>query len=227
MLLAHVIDCARLTFLTTASWFAQLLDGRPCNETNDAALWRGNCHTHEESTTRMDFLLRLEQSGFATWVREGGTIWELPIDPLYAHARTRRRSPASTAGDRPPDSGLRQQLPLAPMKRLFPVMWMAFAVTAASGTALLIADATTKLASPVFYVKMVFVALGPRQPAAAEDARLRRTARRHTASRGECQAAGRHVAAPLGGGHHGRPPDGLPRAGQRPRLASEADPHES
>lgn len=32
-------------------------------------------------------------------------------------------------------------------------------MTAASGTALLIADASTKLASPVFYVKMVFVAL--------------------------------------------------------------------
>jgi hypothetical protein len=38
-------------------------------------------------------------------------------------------------------------------------MWVAFAVTALSGLALLIADASTRLASPVFYVKMVFVAL--------------------------------------------------------------------
>jgi hypothetical protein len=55
--------------------------------------------------------------------------------------------------------GFGSQVPLSPFKRLFPAMWTAFAVTAVSGTALLIADATTKLASPVFYVKMVFVAL--------------------------------------------------------------------
>ena len=50
-------------------------------------------------------------------------------------------------------------MPLAPLKRLFPLLWVAFAVTAISGTALLIADASTKLASSVFYVKMVFVTL--------------------------------------------------------------------
>lgn len=32
----------------------------------------------------MDFLLRLEQSGFATWVREGGTIWSYPFI-LFMH----------------------------------------------------------------------------------------------------------------------------------------------
>jgi len=55
--------------------------------------------------------------------------------------------------------GFAPSIPLAPMKRLYPVMWAALAVTAASGTALLIADATTKLTSPVFYVKMVLVGL--------------------------------------------------------------------
>jgi hypothetical protein len=38
-------------------------------------------------------------------------------------------------------------------------MWTAFGLTAVSGTALLIADASTRLVSPVFYVKMVFVGL--------------------------------------------------------------------
>jgi hypothetical protein len=55
--------------------------------------------------------------------------------------------------------GLAPALPLAPMVRLFPTMWAAFVVAAASGTALLIADATTKLAQPVFWVKLLFVAL--------------------------------------------------------------------
>ncbi|MNC90155.1 hypothetical protein D3C83_62190 [compost metagenome] len=45
------------------------------------------------------------------------------------------------------------------MVRFYPLMWSAFGVAAASGVALLIADATTKLAQPVFWVKMLFIAL--------------------------------------------------------------------
>jgi hypothetical protein len=39
-------------------------------------------------------------------------------------------------------------------------MWAGFWINAASGTALLMADATTKLTNPVFGIKMVFVTLG-------------------------------------------------------------------
>jgi uncharacterized membrane protein len=38
-------------------------------------------------------------------------------------------------------------------------MWAGFWVNALSGTALLVADATTKLTNPVFYIKMAFVTL--------------------------------------------------------------------
>ena len=38
-------------------------------------------------------------------------------------------------------------------------MWFAFAVTAASGTALLVADMSARLHSSIFYVKLGFVAL--------------------------------------------------------------------
>ena len=106
----------------------------------------------------MDFLLRLEQSGFATWVREGGSIWSYPTI-LFAHTLGLATLAGVNAGIDLRILGFAPHMPLAPLKRLFPVMWAAFVVTAASGTALLIADATTKLASPVFYVKMVFVAL--------------------------------------------------------------------
>ena len=106
----------------------------------------------------MDFLLRLEQSGFATWVREGGGLWSYPAI-LFLHTLGLATLAGVNAGVDLRILGFARQLPLAPMVRLFPVMWTALAVTAASGTALLVADATTKLASPVFYVKMVFVAL--------------------------------------------------------------------
>ena len=56
--------------------------------------------------------------------------------------------------------GVARQIPLAPMRRLFPWMWAGFVVNALSGIALLIADATTKLANPVFLVKMAFITLG-------------------------------------------------------------------
>src|SRR5262249_39119729 len=48
--------------------------------------------------------------------------------------------------------------PLAPLDRLFPVIWIGFWVSAASGLLMLAVDATTKLANPMFSVKMIFVA---------------------------------------------------------------------
>jgi hypothetical protein len=106
----------------------------------------------------MDFLLRLEQSGFATWVREGGSIWSYPAI-LFAHTLGLATLAGVNAGMDLRILGFARQMPLAPLKRLFPLLWAAFAVTAISGIALLVADASTKLASRVFYVKMVFVAL--------------------------------------------------------------------
>ena len=106
----------------------------------------------------MDFLLRLEQSGFASWVREGGSIWSYPAI-LFAHTLGLATLAGVNAGMDLRILGFARQMPLAPLKRLFPLLWAAFAVTALSGIALLVADASTKLASPVFYIKMVFVAL--------------------------------------------------------------------
>ena len=55
--------------------------------------------------------------------------------------------------------GVAPSLPLAPMERFFPLLWVAFWINATTGTILLVADATTKLTNPDFYVKMVFIAL--------------------------------------------------------------------
>src|SRR6185436_9501574 len=55
--------------------------------------------------------------------------------------------------------GLAPALPLRPMERFFPLLWVGFWVNAITGTVLLAADATTKLANVDFYVKMVFIFL--------------------------------------------------------------------
>ncbi len=106
----------------------------------------------------MDFLQQLEQSGFATWVREGGSIWSYPAI-LFAHTLGLATLAGVNGGIDLRILGFGAGVPLAPLRRLFPLLWVAFGVTALSGTALLVADATTKLASPVFYVKMIFVGL--------------------------------------------------------------------
>jgi hypothetical protein len=55
--------------------------------------------------------------------------------------------------------GLAPALPLAPMEKFFPLLWIGFWVNAFTGVILLAADATTKMMNPDFYVKMGFIAL--------------------------------------------------------------------
>ena len=55
--------------------------------------------------------------------------------------------------------GVASQVSLAPMEKFLPVMWLGFWINAVSGSVLLVADASTKLANPAFAVKMSFIAL--------------------------------------------------------------------
>lgn len=106
----------------------------------------------------MDFLTWLEQTWLAVWVREGGSIWSYPF-VLFMHTLGLATLAGISGSIDLRILGVAPQIPLAPLARFFPMLWTAFAVTALSGTALLVADATTRLTSPVFYVKMIFVAL--------------------------------------------------------------------
>jgi hypothetical protein len=56
--------------------------------------------------------------------------------------------------------GIAPTVPIRPLERLYPIIWSAFGINALTGTILLIADATTKLTNPDFYVKMVFIFFG-------------------------------------------------------------------
>jgi hypothetical protein len=106
----------------------------------------------------MDFAQALQQTALARWIGESGSLWGYPTI-LFLHTLGLATLAGLSAGIDLRILGLAPALPLAPMVRLFPTMWAAFAVAAATGVALLIADATTKLAQPVFWVKLLFVGL--------------------------------------------------------------------
>lgn len=106
----------------------------------------------------MDFLIRIEQTGFSTWVRESTSILAFPTI-LLLHTIGMALVVGVNAGIDLRILGIASELPLVPLEKYFPILWAGFWMNAVSGTALLAADASTKLANPVFYVKMVFIAL--------------------------------------------------------------------
>lgn len=106
----------------------------------------------------MDILRTLEESSFSQWVTGSSSIFAFPTI-LLLHTIGMGIVVGINAGIDLRILGLAPALPLAPMERFFPLFWAGFWVNATTGTILLIADATTKLTNPDFYVKMVFIAL--------------------------------------------------------------------
>ena len=106
----------------------------------------------------MDFLARLEQSGFSTWVRESPSVWAYPT-VLFLHTVGLGFlvGPSMVIDLRV--LGFSRDLPLEPMKRFFPLMYFGFWINATSGLVLVMIDATTMLVNPLFYIKIGFIAL--------------------------------------------------------------------
>src|SRR5215510_10711503 len=116
------------------------------------------CEAFGSAPYMMDFLLRIEQSGFCTWVRESPSVWAFPT-VLLVHTIGMGLVVGINAGVDLRILGLAPALPLKPMERFFPLLWVGFWVNAFTGVILLAADATTKMTNPDFYVKMGFIAL--------------------------------------------------------------------
>ena len=106
----------------------------------------------------MDFLLRLEQTGLSSWIRESTSLFAFP-GILLLHTIGMALVVGISAGIDLRILGIAPALPLGPMESFFPILWIGFWMNAVTGTLLLMADATTKLANPDFYVKMVLIAL--------------------------------------------------------------------
>jgi hypothetical protein len=106
----------------------------------------------------MEFLSQIEQSGFSTWVRESGSQWSYPTI-LFLHTVGLAFLVGLNVAIDLRILGVARRLPLAPFERFYRIMWMGFWINAVSGVILLAADATTKLVSPIFYVKMALIAV--------------------------------------------------------------------
>ena len=107
----------------------------------------------------MEFAQQLQQTALARWIGESGALYGYPL-LLFLHTLGLASIAGLNAGISLRILGVAPGLTLAPMVRCYPMMWLAFAITVVSGLGLLIQDAVTKLGQPVFYVKLLLVALG-------------------------------------------------------------------
>ena len=107
----------------------------------------------------MHFLNSLEQMPFSIWVRESSSIWAFPTF-LVVHTIGMSIVAGLSAMISLAVLGFWPHIPLRPLERLYPLIWIGFWINAATGTVLLIADATTKLTNWDFGVKMAFVFAG-------------------------------------------------------------------
>ena len=106
-----------------------------------------------------EFFTLLEQSGFGQWVRDAPTIWAFPTI-LVLHTIGMGIVAGGSAMISLMILGFWPAAPIKPFERMFPWMWVAFWINAVTGTMMLVADATNKLTSLDFYIKMALVFAG-------------------------------------------------------------------
>ena len=105
-----------------------------------------------------DFLLRIEQSGFSQWVRESDSLFSF-AGILLLHTIGMGFVVGISATIDLRILGFAPAVRLSALEKFFPVLWIGFWVNAITGVILLAVDATQKFVNPVFYVKMIFIAL--------------------------------------------------------------------
>jgi hypothetical protein len=98
----------------------------------------------------------IENTAIAVWVRESPSIFAYTF-VLSLHAIGLAIVVGVSAVVALRTLGRFDRIPLAPMLKLYPVMWVGFTINAISGLMLLSANATGMLSMLMFYVKMAFI----------------------------------------------------------------------
>ena len=100
----------------------------------------------------------IEESGLSTWLRESESPFAFYFVLLFHTFGLALLVGANAVIDLRL-LGIERDIPLAPLKRLFAIMWLGFAINAVSGVLLLIAYPTKALTNPVFYTKLMLIGL--------------------------------------------------------------------
>jgi hypothetical protein len=106
----------------------------------------------------VSILEQLEQTGFATWIRESGVLYGYPLI-LFLHTLGLSTLVGLSSAIDLRLLGVGRGIPLQALERTFVLMWAGFALNAATGSLLFVADARKHASNPAFYVKLVCVAL--------------------------------------------------------------------
>jgi hypothetical protein len=107
----------------------------------------------------MHFLEWIESWAFCTWIRESSSVWADPMF-LFLHTLGMSMIAGVSAVIDLAFLGFWPNVSVKPLERLYPLMWTGFWINLVTGTVLMLADATTRIPSVVFWTKMVFVFLG-------------------------------------------------------------------
>lgn len=104
------------------------------------------------------FLQTLEETGFSKWMRESDSVFGFYFILLFHTVGLALLVGSNTVVDLRL-LGMAREIPLAPMKRFFRIMWLGFAINVTTGVLLLLAYPTKQLTNPDFYIKLTLIAL--------------------------------------------------------------------
>jgi hypothetical protein len=106
----------------------------------------------------MDFLLKIEQSGFSQWVKESDSLFAF-AGVLLVHTIGMGFVVGINATIDLRILGFAPALRLASLEKFLPYLWIGFWMNAITGTILLAIDATRLIVNPDFYIKLMFIVL--------------------------------------------------------------------
>jgi hypothetical protein len=105
------------------------------------------------------FLNTLERTGLSTWIRESESAFAYYfVLVIHNIGLALLVGACGVLGARL--LGFVPELPVAPLRRFFPIVWAGFWLNVVSGVFLLIAYPTKALTNPLFYIKLVLIVLG-------------------------------------------------------------------
>ena len=99
----------------------------------------------------------IEHMGLSLWIRED-SVWAFP-NILILHTVGLAFLVGANVAFNARILGVARGVPLAAMLPFFHVMWLGFWVNAVSGVLLLVAYPTKALTNPLFYVKLILIAI--------------------------------------------------------------------